>query len=162
MSIIPSIITTITYVVTYIIKNKELPQSISAMVYSLPKKQEWIWTAWMFTLAILTAPALLNALPDNLEGVGFATVASLAFCGAMPLVKSEKNTLHDIFGIATGILSQICVAIIAPKWLLVWIVMLVLYTLKLFKVDIASKLLNQKAVFIAESLCVTSLFGSLT
>ena len=27
--------------------NKELPESMSALVYDLPKRQQWLWTLWI-------------------------------------------------------------------------------------------------------------------
>ena len=59
----------------------------------------------MWTIALTTGPYMVEALNENVEGLGFATMASLAFCGAMPLIKKDKNTLHNIFGVSAGVLS---------------------------------------------------------
>lgn len=48
---------------------------------------------------------MIEALNENVKGLGFATMASLVFCGAMPLIKNDKNTLHNIFGVSAGVLS---------------------------------------------------------
>ena len=48
---------------------------------------------------------MIEALNENVKGLGFATTASLVFCGAMPLIKKDKNTLHNIFGVSAGVLS---------------------------------------------------------
>ena len=143
------------YVIINIITSKKVPESISAMVYSLPKSKQWIWTIYIWTIACTVGPYMIQALNENVEGLGFATMASLAFCGAMPLIKNDKNTLHNIFGVSAGILSQICVALINPMWLLVWIVMIVFIIPKL------NKILSKYSVFISECLCATSIYCSL-
>ena len=146
------------YVIINIITSKKVPESISAMVYSLPKGKQWIWTIYIWIIACTVGPYMIQALDENVEGLGFATMASLAFCGAMPLIKKDKNTLHNIFGVSAGVLSQICVALINPMWLLVWIVMLILFIVHLIK---PNKILSKYSVFISECLCAASMYGSL-
>lgn len=157
-TVLISLVIAFIYVVINIITTKKIPESISSLVYNLDKTQQWIWIIWMWTISILLGPQLIQILPDNIEGLGFATMASLMFCGAMPLVKEDKNVLHNIFGVSAGILSQVCVAIINPLWLLVWIVILLLFVTSLVK---SNKVLNKYGVFIAESLCAASTYGSL-
>ena len=122
------------YVIINIITSKKVPESISAMVYDLPKDKQWIWILYMWTIAFTVSPHIIELLDENFKVLGFLMMASLAFCGAMPLVEDSKNIAHNVFGISAGILSQICVALINPKWLLVWIVMIVFIVPKLNKI----------------------------
>lgn len=130
-----------------IIKNKKIPQSISATIYDLPKAQKWVWTIWMWFISLTACIPMMDKIPAPL---GFATMASLMFCGALPLQKKQSQTMHNIFGISSGILSQICVAIMNPACLAVWALM---------PIALIKKLKNN-AVFIAELICAVSLYCS--
>lgn len=142
------------YVVINSIITNKIPESISSLVYNLKSPQSYIWTIWMWLTSATIYPELINKLNDSVKPIGFATLASLVFCGAMPLIKNEKNTLHNIFGVIAGILSQVCVAFIKPELLIVWIVMLILL--------VTSKhTLEKYGVFIAECLCAISTYVSL-
>lgn len=143
------------YVIINIITSKKVPESISAMVYNLPKDKQWIWILYMWTIAFTISPYIIELLDENFKVLGFLMMASLAFCGAMPLVEDSENIAHNVFGICAGILSQICVALINPMWLLVWIVMIVFIIPKL------NKILSKYSVFISECLCATSIYCSL-
>ena len=59
----------------------------------------------MWTIAFTISPYIIESLDENFKVLGFLMMASLAFCGAMPLIKKDKNTLHNIFGVSAGILS---------------------------------------------------------
>ena len=59
----------------------------------------------MWTIAFTISPYIIELLDENFKVLGFATTASLAFCGAMPLIRKNKNTLHNIFGVSAGVLS---------------------------------------------------------
>ena len=104
-----------------IFKNKELPESISGLVYDLPTKQQWLWTLWIWAITVTLAPPLMEATEGNtLQFLAAFFVASLGFCGAIPLVAGEKNRAHYALAAIAGILSQLCVIIINPWWLMVW------------------------------------------
>ena len=146
------------YIIINIITSKKVPESISAMVYNLPKDKQWIWILYIWTIAFTIGPYIIESLDENFKVLGFLMIASLAFCGAMPLVEDSENIAHNVFGICAGILSQICVALINPMWLLVWIVMLILFIVHLIK---PNKILSKYSVFISECLCAASMYGSL-
>ena len=142
------------YVIINSIITKRIPESISSLVYNLKPTQSYIWIIWMWLTSATVYPQLVNELSDSSKPVGFATLASLVFCGAMPLVKNEKNTLHNIFGILAGVLSQVCVTFIKPELLIVWVMMLILLVT-------SKSTLEKYGVFIAECLCAISTYGSL-
>lgn len=140
----------------------DIPVSISSMVYSLPKSMQWLWTAWIWAVSLTLAPSLLDAL-GRYSFLGFLTVACLLFCGAMPLVKHEKNTLHNVFGVAAGILSQACVVVISPWWLLLWLLMLPFIIGAAASINDAEEVTfaDGKGTFIVESICFLTLFMAL-
>ena len=117
------ILVTVTYVVAATIKEKTLPESISAIVYTFGKAGRWTWTLFIFICAFLLAPPLIEALDEPYQPIGFITAASLAFCGAMPLVMNEPNTGHYICGIIAGASSQISIMFFCwPECLCIWMI----------------------------------------
>lgn len=152
--IIALIVVTVAYSVAAITKAKKLPDSISAMVYAFGKAGRWTWTAWIFLCAFLIMPPLIEAMPDNVRFLAFFMAASLAFCGAMPLMMNEKNTGHYVCGILAGIFSQICVAIICHWCLLWWLLLLIIpfCDKKWYLPGLPMWMINSR-LFIIESIC---------
>ena len=101
----------------------------------------------------------IDALPEDMRMLGFLTLVCLAMCGAMPLGDSRVNRrAHNVFGILSGILSQVCVAIVCPCWLSAWSLMAVawIWTTK----DCSRKALDGKGVFLAEAICLLTVAGA--
>lgn len=150
MGILISIIMAVLYVGAAIIIKREIPVSISSLVYILPEgRWRWLWTIWIWITGLLLIVPLMDALPDEWKFLGFFTIASLMFCGAIPLFIEEYNTWHNILGVAAGILSQVCVVIINPWYLTLWILIL------------SALLMKSKTVFISEVICFISLVCSI-
>lgn len=150
MGILISIIMAVLYVGAAIIIKREIPVSISSLVYILPEgRWRWLWTIWIWITGLLLIVPLIDALPDEWKFLGFFTIASLMFCGAIPLFIEEYNTWHNILGVAAGILSQVCVVIINPWYLTLWILIL------------SALLMKSKTVFISEVICFISLVCSI-
>lgn len=144
-----SILVAVAYLAVATWKDGALPDSISAMVYSFGKAGRWTWTLWLWTVTFLFTPALLDALEGNpFQFIGFFTVASLMFCGAMPLIAGEKNTLHYVTAIIGAVLSQVCVLMICPLVLLLWFSLVGLF----FAKDAIQQLAG-KGVLVMEILC---------
>lgn len=156
MTLLISMVVAVLYVGAAICRIKTFPDSISAMVYAFRFK--WLWTIMIWLVAFLLAPCLIEALGEPWQFLGFLSVASLLFCGAMPLFDKENNTLHNIFGISAGILSQMCVAVISPWWLMLW-----LLWVGVFVWQTAERSYGEWrwSVFLAESICYASMAGSL-
>ena len=155
-----SILLAALYVGAAIWNRKELPESVSAMVYVLPRSGQWAWIVWMWAVALLTCIPLIDALPDGARMLGFLTLACLVFCGAMPISNNTTNRrAHNAFGILSGVFSQVCVAVVSPWWLAAWslLVLAWIWTTK----DFARKAFDGKGVFLAEMICAVAVFGSL-
>ena len=156
--IIP-ILLVVLYVGTAIWNSKELPDSVSAMVYDLPRSGQWVWTVWMWAVSLLMCIPLIEVLPENLELLGFLTLWCLVMCGAMPISDNRvSRRAHNVFGILSGVLSQVCVAIVSPWWLLLWSLLAVawIWTTK----DYGRKALDGKGVFLAEAICLLTVAGA--
>lgn len=125
-----------------------IPDSISAMVYNLSRKWRWLWTVWMYAVALTLAPCLIDLLPDDVQFIGFLTIAFLGFVGAMPLCETDMRMWHYMLAVAAGIFSQVCVAVINPYMLLSWALVLPF-------------LRSDKNVFASEVICWLTMVGTI-
>lgn len=146
--------------------NEALPDSISAMVYELTRGWQWLWIVWMWAVSLLTCIPLIEVLPDDVKVLGFATLACLTLCGAMPISdKAVCRRAHNVFGILGGVLSQVGVAILTPCWLLAWLAFVAVYGYDLLPSQngriYPSRWYDGKGVFLAEMICTVIVCGSL-
>lgn len=148
-----SISLVLVYVGGYVITMHSFPDSISAMVYDFPQGWQWLWTVWLWLVSFTIAPPLLEVIKPPFQFVGFLTVACLLFVASMPLVRHERNTLHYVFAIAAGILSQVCVLVIKPIALSAWV------ALPLFLWVFGKEFFKEAVVLVSEVVCVATLYG---
>lgn len=142
-----------------IIHTGQIPESISAMVYVLPKKGMWFWTVWLVVVSVLTfAPAVQLLDTMNVGFLGFLPMACLAFVAVWPLWDLDHRRWHYALAVAGGILSQICVALINPWWLIAWILWVVIFVWKTKDRPLSEW---KWSVFLSECICYITLVGSL-
>ena len=146
--------------------NAALPDSISALVYELPQRWQWLWIVWMWTVSLLVCIPLIDVLPENARMLGFTTMACLVLCGAMPLSDSTVNhRAHNNFGTLGGVLSQVCVAFLSPWWPMVWLFMAVVYGYDILSSQdgriYPSRWYDGKGVFLAEMICAAVVCGAI-
>lgn len=146
--------------------NTALPDSISALVYDLPRRRQWLWIVWMWAVSLLTCIPLISAMPDDWRILAFATLACLMLCGAMPISDSHVNRrAHNVFGILGGILSQACMLLISPWWLLAWLLFAAVYGCDALPSQngriYPSRWYDGKGVLLAEMICTVTVCGSL-
>lgn len=156
--LIISILLVALFVGAAIWKEHKIPDSISSLVYVF--KYKWTWTMWIWSVGILLLPSLLESLGSAWQFLGFLTIVMLLFCGAMPLFDKENNTLHNIFGVSACVLSQLCVAMINPWYLLFWMILFGICVYAYFADDYPSWL-KGKGIFISEGICYISLMVSI-
>lgn len=161
--LIVSILLVALYVGATIWKRKELPESISAMVYDLSKPWRWVWSVWLATVTVMISPALTEAMPSEWYGIaGHICIVLLAMTAAIPLLPGEHNKAHYVCGISAGIMSQVCVMIICHYWLLTWTLYLILpYCDRRWYVPGLPMWMIRSKVFIVEAFCFVALIGSL-
>ena len=133
-------------------KLRELPESFSAMVYVF--QWPWLWTLWLWAVVLLLTPMMIESVGDDWQFVAFLSTASLLFCGTMPLFIKEQRMAHYIFAVVGGVLSQVCVALISPWWLLAWTLYVPL-TAGIWRST------SDKSTFLAEVLCAAALYGAM-
>lgn len=160
-SLILSILLTTSFVGVAIWRMKQLPESISSLVYVF--RWEWLWTVWLSIVGILTcAPAIEVLDRIGMGFLGFGTMVCLLFCAAMPIFVKEQKMWHDILGISSCVLSQICVFFICADWLFAWTLFIFLMASVYVQPQGAiARAVEHKGVFVAEAVCYISLVGSL-
>lgn len=146
--------------------NAALPDSISALVYELPRPWQWLWIVWIWSVSLLACIPLIEVLPDDVKVLGFATIVCLMLCGAMPISDSHVNRrAHNVFGILGGILSQACVLLQCPLYLLAWLLFSAVYACDALPSQNGRiyplRWYDGKGVFLAEMICAVTVFGSL-
>lgn len=142
-------------------RKKSLPHSISAIVYDFSRGWQWCWTVWLSLLAITIAPGLIEATPEPFKFLAFATCACLLFTAAVPLVRGTRNTAHAVLAYAAGILSQICVAIDSPFWLLAWAGFATFIIWAVCGKKDIPEWIQGKGTFIIETICWLTTIGSI-
>ena len=159
---IVSILLVVSYVGITIWKRRELPESVSAMVYNLPKPWQWLWIVWLWASTYTLTPALFEVMPEDWGVIAHAFATSMLFIGAMPLMKDSENRAHYALAIAAGIFSQLCVLIIDAQWLATWLVFpFLMASVYVQPQGGIAKAVNGKGVFVAEVVCYIALEGSL-
>ena len=160
-----SILLVVLYVGAAIWKENEIPASVSAMVWILPKGNwRWLWTVWLWAVALTVTPPLIEVMPDYIRSIGFLFGALLLFTGAFPLFDTEHVAYHNILGVVSGIISQICVVFVSPWWLLLWSLMFVLVVGSMAAFNDKEEMpqmLTGKGVFISEAICWMTLNGAI-
>lgn len=141
--------------------SQSLPDSISAMVYLLPRRGgwRWLWTIWLVFVDVLTFAPVIEILDRRGLGIlGFLPMAMLGFVAVWPLFDVEHRRWHYILAIAAGIISQVDVFLICPWWLLTWLLFIAawIWTTN----DTSSTAFDGKGVFLAEVICYLSIIGS--
>lgn len=147
-------------------KHRELPESISGLVYDLPKRQQWLWTLWMWAIAVAVGIPLIDSMNGSMfQFLAFFTMVSLVFCGALPLVTDGKNNVHYGLAIVAGVTSQLCVVLIEPLWLLVLPVVLSFVAVAALVqkpwTEWVWQRISGKGIMLLEAVCAMSLFGCL-
>lgn len=156
--IIISILLVVVFLWDYIMTTHELPESISATVYEMPKGGEWLWSVWL----VGVSACLFVPLVESCGWLGWLTEVSLMGAALTPLVKRDTKKWHYGFGIAAGIFSQVCVAWLCADWLFTWSVFVFLMgSLYVQPQGWLAKAVEHKGVTVAECVCFIALIGSL-
>jgi hypothetical protein len=146
-----------------LMSRRELPESVSGMVFGLPVHKRWLWSAWLVAVAMAVMVPLMTAL-DDAAWLGWLTVVGLVGAAVTPICNGDTQRLHDVFGVSAGVLSQFCVACLCPWWLLVWLLWLPLLAGAMAALNDAKespRLLGGHGVLAAELTCAVTMYGSL-
>ena len=105
--------------ICYVLIDSGIPNSLSATYYKYGK----MFSIVLLSSAILLMPKLLEFLPNNVEFLGFLSLAGVIAVAVSPDFRNDKLTdrIHDISAVLALIISQILVILINPLLLLDWI-----------------------------------------
>lgn len=140
-----------------------VPYSVSGLVYNLSDSKQWWWSVWLSAVAISVMVLLMGCLGD-LGWVGWLTGICLMGAAVTPIIRKDTRTMHNICGVAAGLLSQVCVTCLCPWWLLVWLVWIPLIAGTMGALDDSEEMpqvLDGYGVLAAEVMCAVSLYGCL-
>lgn len=113
------------YLIYSCIKLKDIPVSISQTVRAF--NHPWPWTAVTWLLAFSIGTVMLDQTQEGWQVLPFLYMFTMLVVGAAPWIKGGDNSIHNIAGIATCILSQIWVGITNPILLVIWIPYLIVF-----------------------------------
>lgn len=111
----------LSYCIVVSVKYKEIPNSISQIVYMLPYKWRWTFTVVMFLSAAMILPQLAIIAGEKYAILAFLTVAGIIGVGVDPLVRGEKNIIHYVSAIVMGTSSQLLAYFLNPYVFMTWI-----------------------------------------
>jgi len=159
--IILSILLVVSYVGITIWRKKELPESISAMVYDLPDGGwRWVWSIWLLLVDVFTFAPTIEILEEahSIGIMGFVPMVLLGFVAVWPLFDKEHLRWHYILSYIAGIWSQVDVWLMCPWWLFVWLALIVFVGYLLL---CNLKQMLSKVVILMEMTCYIGIVGAI-
>lgn len=120
------------YTVTLCVANNEIPSSLSASVFYLPKAGQWLWTAVIVSVVFLVAPTLISKASDNTQFLAFFACVGLLFVGGAPLVHDKTDTaykVHMVGAILCAVASQLLLVFNCWWLMLVWLPYVVVFAI---------------------------------
>lgn len=141
-------------------RHGELPHSISAMAYRLPRKQRFLWTLSMWAAVFTLTPITFEVIPDHLEAIPHAFATTMLLITLMPLVKRNMSNGHRALIVAAGIFSQACVIVACPWLLLLWPAAFLYFFLMDVTTNDIPRIFWGKGSIVAELLCYAALYLS--
>lgn len=115
-----SILCIVAYTIAVCVKNKGIPNSISATFYKL--EHPYLFCATMWVTAGLLMPAILEVSKPGTEWIAFLGCAGMLMVGAAPNFTDDlEGNVHTAGAILCLAGSQLWVAFNCPWVLLLWI-----------------------------------------
>lgn len=123
ISLLVSIVLVVMYMVALVYKRGGLPDSMGTEVYILPDGGwRWLWSIWLWSTVYTITPKLFLVVPDSGQPCAHAFATAMLLLGVLPLLKHEGNAGVFALGFVACFFSQVCVMLINPWWLLIWLV----------------------------------------
>ena len=112
------------YTAALCLAERQIPPSLSASVFYLPRAGAILWLAVIATVVFCLAPVLLAVSRPATQFLAFISCAGLLFVGGCPLVKDKTDLTYKIH-IAGAVTCAVCanLLIITNHWwmLFLWI-----------------------------------------
>lgn len=127
LSIIISICLVAGYILLARIYKGNNPSSMKEIAYILPEGGwRWLQSVWMAATLYTLTPKLFLVIPDRWEVCAHCFATAMTMLCILPLLKHEGNKSHQVLDVVSSVFGQICVLIINPLWLALWLVVPVL------------------------------------
>lgn len=113
----------IAYTASMCIVNRQIPHSLSASVFFLPRKGAWLWTAVIAAVVFALAPVLIGTA-QRAQFLAFFACAGLLFVAGCPLVKDKSDMAYRVHLVAAIVCAVSAMALVAcnrPLLLLLWL-----------------------------------------
>lgn len=112
------------YTAALCLAERQIPPSLSASVFYLPRAGAILWLAVIATVVFCLAPVLLAVSRPATQFLAFISCAGLLFVGGCPLVKDKTDLTYKIH-IAGAVTCAICANLLITTnhwWMLfLWI-----------------------------------------
>lgn len=157
MNIIIAFLILSAYTIAVCCANKEIPSSLSASVFYMPKWGKLIWVVVIAAVVFLVAPAMIDCAGEKWQFLAFLACAGLIFVAGAPLIKDKTDIAYKVHcggAILCAVSAQVLVAIIQPLLLITWAFWL--FTWTFFRIDRGGW---RTQVFWAEMVCFTTTFA---
>ena len=112
------------YTAALCLAERQIPPSLSASVFYLPRAGAIIWLAVICTVVFCLAPVLLAVSKPSTQFLAFIACAGLLFVGGCPLVKDKTDMTYKIHiaGAVTCAIAANLLIIFNHWWLMfLWI-----------------------------------------
>jgi hypothetical protein len=113
------------YVLSMIKDEGCIPSSLSVTVFSMEKKDRWIWCLVIWAVVFICLPTYICKVGENTKFLAFLAMAGLLFVGGAPLViKSEDKMqyfVHCGAAVVCAVCSQLVLVFNQPLLLLAWV-----------------------------------------
>ena len=147
-----SLLLAVTGVIGAVCYGRNIPKSISALVYQYKRCMQWAWSVWLIAVGALLWIPLMERLDDRLCALGFLAFAFLVGAAVTPLTNRDTSDWHDFFGVASGSMYTACTAVINPYCLAAW---------ALYVAALPFPCMRSRLVLVSEVCCTVSLCGCL-
>ena len=110
------------YTAALCLAERQIPPSLSASVFYLPRAGAILWLAVIATVVFCLAPVLIAVSSPNTQFLAFIACAGLLFVGGCPLVKDKTDLTYKIH-VAGAVTCAICanLLIITNHWWLMFL-----------------------------------------
>ena len=113
----------IAYTASMCIVNRQIPHSLSASVFFLPRKGAWLWTAVIAAVVFALAPVLIGTA-QRAQFLAFFACAGLLFVAGCPLVPDKSDMAYRVHLVAAIVCALSAMGLVAcnrPLLLLLWL-----------------------------------------
>lgn len=157
MNILIAIAILLAYMLSMIKDEGRIPSSLSATVFSMEKKDRWIWCLVIWAVVFICLPTYIDKTGENTKFLAFLAMAGLLFVGGAPLVLKDEDRMQYLVHCGAAVVCAVCSQLVLvfnlPWLLLAWVPYIGYWAASLYYKD-----KFRTNVFWAEMVCFTNTF----